>query len=87
VSVSGTLTGTATFEHQVRFISDQPSKYLLSGASGVIRNLGAVTAVGTLRGTGFVARGTPTLWIAVTNAAGTVSIGGVGPLVGGFALP
>jgi hypothetical protein len=85
--ISGTIKGAARYEQQVRFISDQPSKYVLEATTGVIDGVGPVTVVGTLKGTGFVDKGRPTLWIALSSEQGTVSIGGVGPLVGGFALP
>jgi hypothetical protein len=85
LNVSGTLTGSASYERPLN--PDLPRKLLLANGAGTLGPLGPVTAVGTFRGTGYVPKGHTQIWIAVTNALGSVSIGGDGPLVGGFQEP
>jgi hypothetical protein len=85
--IAGTLTGEAEQEKQQRFLSDQPGKWLLSTGNGNVARLGPVAVVGTLMGTGFVAKGRPSIWLRVASQRGIVSLGGPGPLLGGFELP
>jgi len=87
LTVSGTVGGLASREPPARPIGDVPGVFLVSGASGKISPLGMVSAQGTLRGTGFVPEGRPNAWLALTGPSGSISIGGDGPLVGGFELP
>jgi hypothetical protein len=83
----GTINGFATEARPQRFIADGPTRYSLTETAGEVSPLGQVTVEGTLVGTGFVRDGHPRLWMKITNQLGSVSMGGVGPLVGGFEEP
>jgi hypothetical protein len=85
--LSGTITGGATLLRHEPFISDLPSTLLLRAATGTIAPIGLVAAVGTFRGTGYIYRGRQAAWMSLTTPHGTLSIGGVGPVVGGFQFP
>jgi hypothetical protein len=87
LTLSGTISGYASLERQERPIADAPGRWHLEGAQGTVKPLGEVAVVGTLVGTGYIHRGRPSIWIGITNRYGTVSMGGWGPLVGGFELP
>lgn len=82
-ALSGTLTGTAS---QHIGIPDTGALLRLD-ARGSVSALGAVTATGTARGTGFIARGRLGLTLTLYARGGTVTIQGHSELVPGFTRP
>ena len=81
------LNGKASGQTQlVRGNPDVGSTLNLSG-SGVLSNLGSVSVVGSLSGTGFTAKGTLHGSITLTSKQGSLTLQLVGPAVNGFHPP
>jgi hypothetical protein len=77
---AGTLRGTWAV---IPTPSDAGETVAMSGR-GTLGVLGSARAVGRGQGTGFIARGRPTLRLTLTTAAGVLTLTAAGPLEPGF---
>jgi hypothetical protein len=83
LKLDGVLVGTLT---RLKTIPDAGTRYRLD-ASGRITPLGAVTASGEARGTGFIAHGRESLTIDLAGSSGTVGVSATSGTVPGFTSP
>jgi hypothetical protein len=82
--LDGSITGSAIL---LRHNPDVAPTSQITTASGQTNVLGAVTVTGAYHGTGFVPRGHATIWMTLTGRSGALTVGGDGPLIGGFQAP
>jgi hypothetical protein len=83
LQLSGTLRGTLTQSHS---IPDAGASFALS-ASGKVRPLGHVSAIGQVHGTGFVMHGRETMTVQLADSRGQVTVQAQSPQVPAFTSP
>jgi hypothetical protein len=81
--LAGTLNGEAEEERPFPPVSDQPERIRVA-CSGELTHLGAVTASGSFKGTGFVPTGERTLALNIATTRGDLLVKAHGPPVPGF---
>jgi hypothetical protein len=82
--LSGALKGEAEEERPSPPVSDQPERIRVIACSGELTHLGAVTATGSLEGTGFAPTGRRSLLLKIATKHGKLVVKATGPPVPAF---